>query len=109
MVARYRFFQQSSSQSSSFGTYSVHNVIVEKGFATLSWYSNGVIVVDVRDPYNPVEVARYNPTGEEFEEQNAGPQDVWGIHKERGRPWLYASDRNGGLYILTGRGARGGN
>lgn len=87
------------------GTYSVHNVIVEKGFATFSWYSNGVIVVDVRDPYNPVEVARYNPTGEDFEEQNSGIQDVWGIFKERGRGWLYASDRNGGLYILSPRGS----
>jgi len=91
------------------GTYSVHNVIVEKGFATFSWYSNGVIILDVRDPYNPVEVARYNPTGEEFEEQNAGIQDVWGIHKERGRPWLYASDRNGGLYILKPLGGGTGN
>jgi hypothetical protein len=91
-----------------FGTYSVHNVVVEKGFATLSWYSNGVIVVDIRDPYNPVEVARYNPTGEEFEAQNAGPQDVWGIWKERGRSWLYASDRNGGLYILGPRGRGSG-
>ena len=87
------------------GTYSVHNVILEKGFATFSWYSNGVIIVDVRDPYNPVEVARYNPTGEEFEEQNSGIQDVWGIYKERGRRWLYASDRNGGLYILKPAGA----
>jgi len=91
------------------GTYSVHNVIVEKGFATFSWYSNGVIILDVRDPYNPVEVARYNPTGEEFEEQNAGIQDVWGIYKERGRPWLYASDRNGGLYILKPLGGGTGN
>ena len=87
------------------GTYSVHNVVVEKGKAYFSWYSDGVIVVDVRDPYKPVETARYNETGHEFEMMNGGIQDVWGIWKERGKPWLYASDRNGGLYVLKEYGS----
>jgi len=87
------------------GTYSVHNVIVEKGKAYLSWYSDGVLVLDIKDPYKPVEVARYNETGDEFEMMNGGIQDVWGIHKEPGKPWLYASDRNGGLYVLKEYGA----
>lgn len=87
------------------GTYSVHNVVVEKDKAYLSWYSDGVLILDISDPSDPVEVARYNRTGEEFEEANGGIQDVWGIWKERGRPWLYASDRNGGLYVLKEYGA----
>lgn len=91
------------------GVYSSHNVIVEdqgnRVLAYFSWYANGVLVVDVTDPYNPVEIARYNPTGIKFEEQNAGIQDVWGIFKEKNRPWIYASDRNGGLYILKLLGA----
>ena len=95
------------------GTYSVHNVIVEKGKAYFSWYSDGVVILDISDPYNPVETARWNPTGEEFEMQNGGIQDVWGIGKERGKPWLYASDRNGGLYILkefgSGTANKGGS
>ena len=82
------------------GTYSSHNVIVEGNTAYFSWYSDGVIVVDISDPYNPVEIARYNPTGPAFEAQNGGIQDVWGIFKEENKPWIYASDRNGGLYIL---------
>ena len=82
------------------GTYSSHNVIVEGNLAYFSWYSDGVIVIDVSDPYRPVEVARYNPTGPAFEAENGGIQDVWGIFKEENRPWIYASDRNGGLYIL---------
>jgi len=87
------------------GTYSVHNVIVEKDKAYFSWYSNGVLTVDISDPYNPVEVGRWHQAGPEWEEANGGIQDVWGIFKERGRPWIYASDRNGGLYILQERGS----
>ena len=92
------------------GTYSSHNVVVEDTDdgqikAYISWYSDGVLVLDVTDPYNPVEVGRYHEAGEAFEARNGGIQDVWGIYKVTGEPWLYASDRNGGLYILKERGA----
>lgn len=87
------------------GTYSVHNVIVEGDLAYVSWYYDGVVVVDISDPYNPVEVARYHERGDAFEAQNAGAQDVWGIYKEPKSPWIYASDRNGGLYVLKAFGA----
>jgi hypothetical protein len=62
------------------------------------------VVLDITDPANPVEYARYNPTTEAFEAQNGGIQDVWGIYKEPRRPFIYASDRNGGLYVLMLRG-----
>ena len=86
------------------GTYSSHNVIVEtqgnKVIAYISWYSDGVVAIDVTDPYNPVEYARYHRAGPDFEAENGGIQDVWGIYKIPNQPWIYASDRNGGLYIL---------
>ncbi len=82
------------------GTYSSHNVVVDGDKAYISWYSEGVIVLDISDPYHPVEVGRYHQSGPAFEEANAGPQDVWGIYKEAGSPRIYASDRNGGLYVL---------
>ena len=82
------------------GTYSVHNVVVEDDTVYVSWYSDGVLILDISDPYNPVEVARYTESGLEFEAANGGIQDVWGIDKEPNQPWLYASDRNGGLYVL---------
>lgn len=37
---------------------------------------------------------------QEFEEQNGGIQDVWGVYKEPNSPWIYGSDRNGELYVL---------
>jgi hypothetical protein len=91
------------------GTYSSHNVIVEtkgnKVTAYVSWYSDGVVAIDVTDPYNPVETARYHRAGTAFEDENGGIQDIWGIYKEPNSPWIYASDRNGGLYILKEYGA----
>jgi hypothetical protein len=91
------------------GTYSSHNVFVEtrgnKVTAYISWYSDGVVAIDVTDPFNPVETARYHRAGAEFENENGGIQDIWGIYKEPNSPWIYASDRNGGLYILKEYGA----
>ncbi len=59
--------------------YSVHNVQVDGNKAYVSGYGNG---------------------GPEFESQNAGPQDVWGIYKKSNSRWIYASDTNGGLYVM---------
>lgn len=77
------------------GTYSVHNVIVEttddgRVKAYVSWYSDGMLVLDVTDPYNPVEVGRYTASGENY----------WGVYKVPGEPWIYGSDRNGGLKVF---------
>lgn len=80
--------------------YSVHNIIVEGHKAYISWYGNGVLIIDISDPYNPVELARYHPGDEKFELQNNGIQSVWGIYKIPGESLIFASDRNGGLYIL---------
>jgi hypothetical protein len=88
------------------GTYSSHNVVVQsrgnKTFAYVSWYWDGMLVVDVTDPYNPVEVARYlDGTG-----PNDGlANDIWGVYKLPNSPFLFGSDRNGGLYIFKEKGS----
>lgn len=90
------------------GTYSVHNVIVEGTKAYLSWYSDGVLILDISDPYHPKEIARYHEAGAAFEARNGGIQNFWGIYKVVEEPWIYASDRNGGLYILKEFGSGSG-
>jgi hypothetical protein len=86
------------------GTYSSHNVVVEsldgKVLAYVSWYNDGMLIVDVSDPYNPVEVARYDDDG------SFGPTgtDFWGVYKIPGEPWIYGSDRNGGLVVFKAYG-----
>ena len=85
------------------GTYTAHNVIVEttdKGRvkAYISWYSDGMLVLDITDPYNPFEVTRHTASGE----------DYWGVYKVPGEPWIYGSDQNGGLRIFKETGAGSG-
>ena len=82
------------------GIYSSHNFIVEGDKLYVSWYAEGVLVLDISDPYNPVEIARFSGEDAAFRESNGGVQEVWGIHKLPGDPFIYASDRNGGLYVL---------
>ena len=94
-----------------FGTYSVHNVIVEttddgRVKAYLSWYWDGMLVIDVTDPYNPKEIARYFDNSPAFLDSNGGlPHDFWGVGKEPAMPWIYGSDRNGGLYVFKEQGS----
>ena len=94
------------------GTYSVHNVQVEargnRTYAYISWYWDGMVVLDVTDPYNPTEVARFFDNSEAFIAANGGnPHDFWGVYKIENEPFVYGSDRNGGLYVfkLTGKGS----
>ena len=93
------------------GTYTVHNVVVRGMKAYLSWYSEGVLVLDISRPAQPRLVARYSDSSPAFQEQNGGPQDVWGIYLAQGSRRIYASDRNGGLYVLQqgGHGEHGGD
>ncbi len=68
--------------------------------AYISWYWDGVLVLDVTDPYTPADLARFSKTNPAFEDQNGGHQDFWGIYKVPGEEEIYASDRNGGLYVF---------
>lgn len=92
------------------GTYSSHNVIVETTGNTvkayISWYSDGMLILDVSDPYNPVETARFFNNTPEFLAGNGGnPHDFWGVYKEPNSPWIYGADRNGGLYVFKEYGS----
>jgi hypothetical protein len=90
------------------GTYSAHNVIVEttgnKVKAYVSWYSDGMLVIDVSDPENPEEVGRFLD-----DSSNGGePNDFWGVYKVPNDPFFYGSDRNGGLYTFKEQGSGSG-
>jgi hypothetical protein len=82
------------------GFYTVHNPEVAGNVAYLSWYSDGLRVLDISDPANPREIASYvppaahNPFGVEFPNRTL----VWGVHLAGDLVLL--SDINGGLYVL---------
>lgn len=80
------------------GVYSVHNAQFVGDKLYLSWYSDGVRIVDVASPTNPRELAFYRP------QPHAGVlfghpiPPVWGVHVAKGR--IYLSDMFFGLYVV---------
>ena len=60
----------------------IHNVHVRGDFAYVAWYVDGVVVLDVADPTNPLEVGRYDTLDESLHDPNEGgdPNDPNGDH-----------------------------
>ena len=75
----------------------------------LSWYTEGVVVVDISKPWRPKMIAQFIPPekaedplgvffpGEEYIE-------IWGVFPYRG--YVLASDMNNGLWIFQVKGKR---
>ena len=75
---------------------SVHNVEVVGGIAYISYYIDGLRVVDLRDPENPREIGHFDtvPTREERDII----QGLWGVHVADGI--VYVSDLETGTYAV---------
>ena len=88
------------------GDYVIHNPLVVGTDVYLSWYTDGVRVVDTRDPRNPVEVANFvppaykNPVTPRQRNTLTNTTQVWGIAYDAATGLSYASDMNSGLWIL---------
>jgi hypothetical protein len=77
------------------GVFTVHNPEWHGTKVYTSWYSDGVRVLDLRDPTSPEEVAFWVGAGAPAD---APPVNIWSVVPHEGL--LLASDRNYGLYIL---------
>ena len=79
--------------------YTIHNPFVRGTVAYLSWFSDGVRVVDLADPSAPREIAAFVPpaTADPYRLFQAAPL-VWGVHADQGI--MVVSDINAGLYVL---------
>ncbi len=75
------------------GWYTIHNPFVVGDTAFLSWYADGVRMVDISDPANPRELAFFVPP------ENPA---VWGVYARD--DLVFLSDINNGLFILRRRG-----
>lgn len=70
--------------------FSIHNPFVRGSTAYLSWYSDGIRVVDISQPAAPREIASFVPPNEfPF---------VWGVYVDG--DLIFASDFESGLYVL---------
>jgi len=120
-IATYRLRDETIDFCARGGRFGTHNVSptyhepLYPGFIVVAYFNAGVRVVDVRDPFHPVEVAWYIPAITE----NTAPRCVTVDGKERcktaiqtnivevdDRGLIYASDRaNTGVHILELSGA----
>lgn len=88
------------------GDYTIHNVWLVGTDAYISWYSDGVRVVDASDPTNPEEVAFFvppagqNPVKPSQRGVLSQTPQVWGVVVDEATGLVYASDMNSGLWIL---------
>jgi hypothetical protein len=86
------------------GDYVIHNPFLVGTDVYISWYSDGVRVVDARNPAAPKEVAYFvppagqNPVKPSQRGVLSQTPQVWGVVVENGL--VYASDMNTGLWVL---------
>jgi hypothetical protein len=85
------------------GYYTAHNPLSAGRYALISWYSDGVRLLDLADPGRPREVASFVPPALP-DPQGFFPTAplVWGV--ARAGDLVLASDINSGLYVLRATG-----
>lgn len=79
------------------GVWSIHNVEVLGDRAYASWYSHGIVALDMSDPTSPQLAGQFVPRGS----PSAG---TWGVAVDPETGLVYASDIVSGLWIVRPTG-----
>jgi hypothetical protein len=91
------------------GTWTIHNTEVRGARAYSSWFSHGIVALDVSDPKRPRKVGQFVPdTSKRYSAGlGVGPTEFWGVAVDPATGLIYGSDMRSGLWILqpTGRAA----
>ena len=82
----------------------VHNTHILNDYAVTSWYKEGVVIVDVARPDNPIEVGHYDTYSQG---SGSGFSGCWGVYPFLPSGTIVASDINNGLFVLTPAYIRG--
>ena len=88
------------------GSWSVHNTEVHGNRAYSSWYSNGIVAIDVSDPTHPRRVGQFVPdtSRRHANSLGTGPAEMWGVAIDPETGIVYASDMRAGLWIVQPSG-----
>ena len=105
-IGEYRTPNSIATGNPASGDYTVHNPFVVGTKVYISWYSDGIRVVDASDPTNPVETAFFvppagrNPVKPSQRFVLSQTPQVWGVVYDAERNLILGSDMNTGLWIL---------
>jgi hypothetical protein len=108
-IGEYRTPSSAGMGAQGSGDYSIHNPFLVGTDVYVSWYSDGVRVVDASNPAQPKEVASFvppagqNPVKPPQRGVLSQMPQVWGVVVDE-RGYIYASDMNTGLWILRRTG-----
>ncbi len=73
-----------------------HNVFVDGDLAYISYYTDGVIVLDISQPENVIEIGRFDTSPL----SNSTFNGCWGVYSYLPSGNVLASDRQTGLFVL---------
>jgi hypothetical protein len=105
-IGEYRTPNSVGTNDQGAGDYVIHNPLVVGTDVYISWYSDGVRVVDASDPTNPEEVAYFvppsanNPVSPSQRGVLNNATQVWGVAYDAVTGLVYLSDMNSGLWIV---------
>lgn len=79
---------------------SVHNVTIKDGYAYIAWYVNGLEILDLTDPTQPVRAGSYDT----YPGSSGLYAGAWGVYPYARSGNIYVSDISSGLYVLSFEG-----
>ena len=74
-----------------------HNAHILNNHVYISHYTTGLKIIDIFNPYKPIEVAAYDTY---IQNDNEGFYGCWGAYPFTANNYIYASDMQNGLFIL---------
>lgn len=105
-IGAYRTPNSMGTDSQGAGDYAIHNPLVVGTDVYVSWYSDGIRVLDASNPRAVREVAYFvppavqNPVKPSQRGVLSNAPQVWGVAHDAATGLIYASDMNSGLWIL---------
>ena len=74
-----------------------HNAHILNNHVYISHYTTGLKIIDIFNPYDPIEVATYDTY---IQNNNTGFYGCWGAYPFTDNNYVYASDMQNGLFVL---------